>query len=177
LPNVKASSLHCLQQLPEPALPQVSVHRRQGMARRRRNDNRALALAERIGTWHPSIHRAKSRLSTSSRQRSNTRSRQLTDQHLCLFQIGGLEAFGEPAVDRRDEVAGFDAPAPSAAEAGEAHGGAQPPELGLQLLGDAQGVVIQFRIGFGMPLSTIDVSSTTRRLQARGSSALCRKLP
>jgi hypothetical protein len=25
--------------------------------------------------------------------------------------------------------------------------------------------VIQFRIGFGMPLSTIDVSSTTRRLR------------
>ena len=67
------------------------------------------------------------------------------------------------AVDRRQKVAGFGVPALVPAEPGEARGRAQFPELGLQLLGDAQGFVIQFRIGFGMPLSTIDVRQTTTR--------------
>jgi hypothetical protein len=49
------------------------------------------------------------------------------------------------------------------AEPGEARGRAQFPELGLLLLGDAQGFVILFLSGLGMPLSTIDVSSNTRR--------------
>jgi hypothetical protein len=49
------------------------------------------------------------------------------------------------------------------AEPGEARGRAQFRELGLLLLGDAQGFVILFLSGLGMPLSTIDVSSNTRR--------------
>src|SRR6202048_12590 len=52
-------------------------------------------------------------------------SRQLVEQRLCLFQVGGVEAFGEPAVDRPEEVAGFGAPALLAPEAGEIAGGAQ----------------------------------------------------
>ena len=48
-----------------------------------------------------------------------------------LLQIGGVEAFGEPAIDRREEIASFSAAI--AAEPGEARGGAQFPELSLLL--------------------------------------------
>src|SRR5689334_18059985 len=34
-----------------------------------------------------------------------TSSSQLVEQRLCLFEIGRVEAFGEPAVDRREQVA------------------------------------------------------------------------
>ena len=51
----------------------------------------------------------------------------------------------KPAVDRREEVAGFGAPALVAAEPGEARSDAQFPELGLLLLGDAQGFARQFQ--------------------------------
>ncbi len=61
----------------------------------------------------------------------------LVEQRLRVFEIGCVEPFGEPAVDRREDVAGFGAAALVAAEPGEARGGAQFPELGLLLLGDA----------------------------------------
>src|SRR5215831_2744827 len=67
------------------------------------------------------------------------RSAQLAEQRLCLLQIGRAKALAEPAVDRGRKVTGFGVPALVAAEAGEAHGGAQFPELGLLVLGDAQG--------------------------------------
>ena len=65
-------------------------------------------------------------------------------QSLCFFQIGRVEAFSEPAVDRREEIAGFAAAALVAAEPGEARSGTQFPELGPLLLSDAQGLAIQF---------------------------------
>jgi hypothetical protein len=79
-------------------------------------------------------------------------SRQFVEQRLCLFKIGRVEAFGEPAVDRREEAAGFGAAALVAAEPGEACGGAQFPELGLLFLGDDQGLAIQSLGGLGMSL-------------------------
>src|SRR5208282_3327847 len=63
-----------------------------------------------------------------------------------------VEAFGEPAVDRREQVAGFAARALIAPQPGEAHGGAQFPELGLLLVSDRQGFAIEFLGGLGMPL-------------------------
>jgi hypothetical protein len=60
-----------------------------------------------------------------------TGSRQLIEQRLRFFEILCVEAFGEPAVDREEEVAGFRVAALVAAEPGEARGGAQFPELGL----------------------------------------------
>src|SRR5438477_3920450 len=81
-----------------------------------------------------------------------TGSRQFVQQRLCLFQIGGVETFGEPTVDRREEVAGFGVAALVAAEPGEARGGAQFPELSLLLLGDVQSFAIQFFGGLGLPL-------------------------
>ena len=38
-----------------------------------------------------------------------TSSSQFVEQRFCLFEVGGVEAFGEPAVDRREKVAGFGA--------------------------------------------------------------------
>jgi hypothetical protein len=54
-----------------------------------------------------------------------TGSRQFVEQLLCVFQVGGVEALGEPAVDRREQVAGFGAPALFAPEASEIAGSAQ----------------------------------------------------
>ena len=38
-----------------------------------------------------------------------TGSRQLVEQRLCFFKIWCVEAFGKPAVDRGEEIAGFGA--------------------------------------------------------------------
>ena len=51
-----------------------------------------------------------------------TGSRQLVEQGPRLFQIGRIKAFGEPAVDRGEKVAGFGAATLVAAEPSEAHG-------------------------------------------------------
>jgi hypothetical protein len=51
-------------------------------------------------------------------------SRQLVEQRLRLFQVGCVEAFGEPAVDRREKIAAFGVAALVAAKPGEARGGA-----------------------------------------------------
>ena len=47
-------------------------------------------------------------------------SRQLIEQRLCFFQIGGVEALGEPAVEGREQVARLAPPALLAPEPGEA---------------------------------------------------------
>jgi hypothetical protein len=49
----------------------------------------------------------------------------LIEQRLSVLQDRHVEAFGEPAVDGREEIAGFGAIALVAPEAGEAGGGAQ----------------------------------------------------
>ena len=63
-----------------------------------------------------------------------------------------VKAFGEPAVDGREELTGFGVAALVVAEPREAHGGAQFPELGLLLLGDVQGLAIEFFGSLGMPV-------------------------
>jgi plasmid stabilization system protein ParE len=73
-------------------------------------------------------------------------------QRLCLFEVGRGKAFGEPAIDRRQHIAGLGATALVAAEAGEAHGGTQLPELGLLLRGHAQGFAIEILGDLGIPL-------------------------
>ena len=73
------------------------------------------------------------------------------EQRLCLFEVLCVEAFGEPAVDGGEKIAAFGTTALVAAQPGEAHGGAQFPELGLLLRGDAQGFAIQFLGGIGVP--------------------------
>jgi hypothetical protein len=77
---------------------------------------------------------------------------QLVEQRLRLPQIGRAEPFGEPAVDRDEQIVGFGPAALVSAKPGEAHGGPQFPELGFLLLGDAQGFAIEVLGGLGMPL-------------------------
>ena len=64
-------------------------------------------------------------------------SRQLIEQRLRLLQVGGVEAFGKPAIDRGDEVAGFGAPALLAPQPGEIADGAQFQRFCLLGLRDA----------------------------------------
>jgi hypothetical protein len=77
----------------------------------------------------------------------------LVEQRLRVFEVGRVEAFGEPREDRREEVAGFGVMTLVATQPGEARGGAQFPELGLLLLGDAQCFAIQILGGRGIPLA------------------------
>jgi hypothetical protein len=88
----------------------------------------------------------------SSETRVIVSSPQLGQQRLCLYQVGGVETFGELGVDRREKVAGFGVAALVAAEPGEVRGGAQFPELGPLPLGDSQSYAIEFFGGVGMPL-------------------------
>ena len=66
-----------------------------------------------------------------------THLRQLGKQRLGFFEIRGVEAFGEPGVNRRQQVARLRAPPLFAPQSGEAQSAAQFPELGLLLLSDA----------------------------------------
>src|SRR5262249_6735381 len=81
-----------------------------------------------------------------------TRLAQLVEHCLRILEVGRVEAFGEPAVDRREQVMGFGTAALVAAELGEGDGGAQFPELGPLLLGDRQGLFIELRGGVGIAL-------------------------
>ena len=74
------------------------------------------------------------------------------EQRLCVFEIGGGEALGEPAVDRGEQVAGGGAATLVAPQPGKARGGAQLLQLGFLLAGDAEGFAIQLLGGFGMAL-------------------------
>src|SRR5215472_6948198 len=76
---------------------------------------------------------------------------QFIQQRLSLFQIRRVEPFGEPGVDRPEQVAGFGGAALIALEPRKAYGSAQFPELGLLRLGDAQGFARQFLGGLVMP--------------------------
>src|SRR5215467_14354986 len=75
---------------------------------------------------------AKSRV--TPRSKDETGSRQLVEQRLGLLQHRRVEAFGEPVVDRRQQIAGLDAFALIAPEGSEASGGAEFPEFGTLLL-------------------------------------------
>ena len=77
---------------------------------------------------------------------------QFVEKRLCLFKIGGGEALGEPAVDRGEQVAGCGAATLVAPQSGKARGGAQFPQLGFLLSGNAEGFAIQLLGGFGMAL-------------------------
>src|SRR5262249_62097490 len=58
---------------------------------------------------------------------------QVVEQGFGVFQVRRLEALGEPAVDGREEITGFDALAliaPEAVEAGPAAGGARRSSAG-----------------------------------------------
>ena len=62
------------------------------------------------------------------------------------MKVGRLESFGEPAVDRREKIAGFGGAILVAAEPGEAHGGAQLPQHVANQKGDT---IVQFEVTQG----------------------------
>jgi len=68
---------------------------------------------------------------------------QFVQQPLRLFEVGRVEAFGEPVIYRREQVAGLGMAALVAAEPGEAHSGAQFPELCFLLPSDVEGLAKQ----------------------------------
>ena len=54
---------------------------------------------------------------------------QFVEQRFRLFEIGGVEPFGEPAVDLPEKLAGFGGATLVAPQARKARGGAQFPGL------------------------------------------------
>ena len=54
---------------------------------------------------------------------------QLAEECLGVLQVGRVKTLGEPAVSRREEIAGFATPAPVAPEPGEAGRGAHLEKL------------------------------------------------
>ena len=70
---------------------------------------------------------------------------QLIEQRLRLSQNRGAEALGEPAVDRRQQIAGFQTLAVVAPQPGEASRGAQFLGLGALLLGQRKHPVVAGR--------------------------------
>jgi hypothetical protein len=59
------------------------------------------------------------------RQEAFSSSRELVEQCLCFFQIGGVGALGEPAVNWRQQLARLDAPSLVAPQPRKARRGAQ----------------------------------------------------
>ena len=98
-------------------------------------------------------------------------SRQLVEDCLCFPQIGRVEALGEPAVDRREEVAGFLVPTLLAPQPDEAHGGAQFPKL-ASCSWASQGFAIQFLGGLGMPLAAAATGLCAGSAPLRNSAPL-----
>ena len=67
---------------------------------------------------------------------------QLIQQRLGFDQVGRIEAFGEPIVDRREQVIDFRLPALVAPEPGEAGGGPQLQKLCTLPLSNGDGLTI-----------------------------------
>src|SRR5262249_21695323 len=66
---------------------------------------------------------------SAPKSKDETGSRQLIEQRFGVLQDGRVEAFGEPVVDRREEITGFGALPLVAPEAGKAHRSPQLPEF------------------------------------------------
>src|SRR5262245_19848899 len=66
---------------------------------------------------------------------------QFLEQRLDLDEIGRVKAFGEPAINWREEIAGLTALALVAPEPGQAAGGAEFPQLGALTAGDRHALV------------------------------------
>src|SRR5215472_5908895 len=90
---------------------------------------------------------------------------QFVEQRFRFLEVGGVPAFGKPAVDRHEQFTGF-----GPAELGEAHGSAQFPHLGLLLPGGAQGFPVQSVGGLGIALAQQQLALVA--IQLRSEPAL-----
>src|SRR5215475_4629111 len=77
--------------------------------------------------------------------------RQLLQQRLGFLEVGGVEALGEPAVDRREQVVRFLAFALLLPQAAQAHSGSQLPGFGLLAAGNLNRL-LKVRFGFHLRL-------------------------
>src|SRR5215471_14945696 len=101
-------------------------------------------------------------------------SRQLAEQLPRIFEVGGGEALGEPAVDRSKQIAGCGATTLVSPQPGKARGGAQFPQPGFLHSGDAEGFAIQLLGGFGIALPEQQPASLP--IELRGEPTLPRPL-
>src|SRR6516162_5709733 len=97
---------------------------------------------------------------------------EFVEQCFCPLEIGDVEALGEPAVDRGEQVAGCGAASLVAPQSGKARGGAQLPQLGFLLSGDAESLAIQLLGVFGKALPQQQPASLP--IELRGEPALPR---
>jgi hypothetical protein len=65
--------------------------------------------------------------------------RQCVQQRLGVLEVGGVEALGEPAVDRCQQLVGFRALVLALPQARQAHGGAEFERLCLLLTSHVEG--------------------------------------
>ena len=63
------------------------------------------------------------------------------EQRLGVLKVGGIKAFGEPTIDRRQQRAGLSALAPALPQATQAHGGTQFEGFGLLLTRHVESVL------------------------------------
>jgi hypothetical protein len=75
------------------------------------------------------------------RSEDETGSRQLVQWRLGVLQDRRVETFGEPAIDGREEIAGFGALALITPEAGEVEGRTQPNSLAFWCFRDSERLV------------------------------------
>src|SRR6516165_2227950 len=78
--------------------------------------------------------------------------RQRVQQCLCLLQVSGVKALGEPAVNRCEQVVRFLEPALVLAEATQTHRGPQLQRFRLLTAGNGQGL-IKASFSFGLIVS------------------------
>ena len=76
-----------------------------------------------------------------------TGSRQFGEERLGVFQIGGVEALGKPAIERGEQRVRFAAAALFTPQPGEAGGCAQFQRFRLLGLGDADRIAAAMRVG------------------------------
>ena len=81
-------------------------------------------------------------------------SRQRRQQRLGLLQVGGLKAFSEPAVDRRQQLMGLSALALLSPQPTQAHHRPQLQGVGLLAAGEIEGLRTT-PLSFGMCLGTL----------------------
>src|SRR3954447_17877537 len=91
----------------------------------RRKPSRRIAVLPPAAAGNPAVQ-------TSLRAPARPQLPEFGEQNLCLLQILGVEAFGEPIVDRGEKLVGVLALALALPQAGQAHRGAQLP--GFRLL-------------------------------------------
>src|SRR5262245_63075825 len=95
----------------------------------------------RDGAESPRNMRVQPLIGAYSPLRGNRRLTQFVEQRLGLFEVGGVQAFGEPGVDRGEQGESLLRPALLPAQTGETHRTAQFPGLRVLSARDLDGLL------------------------------------